>query len=92
MEKEIFGPILTVYPFADDKIDDALLLAEKSAYGLTGSIFSNDRFVFLLLGVIFSPLTRVRLSGTSSPKPLACSSMDVAICTSTISRPVRCIR
>jgi 1-pyrroline-5-carboxylate dehydrogenase len=43
MEKEIFGPILTVYPFADDKIDDALLLAEKSAYGLTGSIFSNDR-------------------------------------------------
>lgn len=43
MEKEIFGPILTVFVFPDDKTEATLHLAEKSAYGLTGSIFANDR-------------------------------------------------
>jgi 1-pyrroline-5-carboxylate dehydrogenase len=43
MEKEIFGPILTVYVFPDEQIEDTLHMAEKSTYGLTGSIFANDR-------------------------------------------------
>jgi 1-pyrroline-5-carboxylate dehydrogenase len=45
MEKEIFGPILTVYVFPDEKLEDTLHHAEKSTYGLTGSIFANDRWV-----------------------------------------------
>lgn len=44
MEKEIFGPILTVYVFPDEQIEDTLHMAEKSTYGLTGSIFANDRY------------------------------------------------
>lgn len=53
MEKEIFGPILTVYVFPDNQIDDALRLAEQSAYGLTGAIFANDRyFIEKAMGIL----------------------------------------
>jgi 1-pyrroline-5-carboxylate dehydrogenase len=49
MEKEIFGPVLTIYVY-DDKADNALentlkLIDETSPYGLTGSIFARDRYV-----------------------------------------------
>lgn len=44
MTTEIFGPILTVYVFDDDKIDETLDLVDKSTpYGLTGAIFGQDR-------------------------------------------------
>jgi 1-pyrroline-5-carboxylate dehydrogenase len=44
MEEEIFGPVLTVYVYDDDKYEDTLHLCdETSPYGLTGAVFSQDR-------------------------------------------------
>jgi len=51
MQEEIFGPILTVYVYNDSKKDywdDVVKLVDTtSAYGLTGSIFSNDRSILI---------------------------------------------
>ena len=45
MCEEIFGPVLTVYVYADDTFEDMLTLVdETSPYALTGSVFSNDRY------------------------------------------------
>ena len=44
MEEEIFGPVLTVYPYDDDKVDEtAQLCDETSPYGLTGAVWGRDR-------------------------------------------------
>lgn len=44
MEEEIFGPVLTIYVYADTDLDEALELCNTtSPYGLTGSIFARDR-------------------------------------------------
>lgn len=44
MEEEIFGPILTVYPYDDDKVDETVELCDTtSPYGLTGAVFGRDR-------------------------------------------------
>ncbi|MBP5483150.1 MAG: L-glutamate gamma-semialdehyde dehydrogenase [Bacteroidales bacterium] len=44
MEEEIFGPVLTVYPYDDDKVDEAVALCDStSPYGLTGAVFGKDR-------------------------------------------------
>jgi 1-pyrroline-5-carboxylate dehydrogenase len=40
--EEIFGPVLAVIEAAD--FDDALAIANGTEYGLTGALFSNDRF------------------------------------------------
>ncbi len=46
MQEEIFGPVLTVYPYDDDKLDETLKLCDQtSIYALTGSIFAKDRAV-----------------------------------------------
>ena len=46
MCEEIFGPVLTLYVFQDDKFEDTLhLLDDTSPYALTGAIFSRDRGV-----------------------------------------------
>ena len=39
-QEEIFGPVLVVIPFEDE--DDAVRIANDSAYGLGGSIFTSD--------------------------------------------------
>jgi 1-pyrroline-5-carboxylate dehydrogenase len=45
MEEEIFGPVLTIYVYDDEKFDEALSLCdETSPYALTGAIFSQDRY------------------------------------------------
>ena len=45
MREEIFGPVLTVYVYADKKLDEALALCDRgSPYALTGAIFSQDRY------------------------------------------------
>lgn len=45
MQEEIFGPVLTVYLYDDDKYKETLELVDKtSPYALTGAIFANDRF------------------------------------------------
>ena len=44
MEEEIFGPVITVYVYDDDKYEETLELCNTtSPYALTGSIFSQDR-------------------------------------------------
>ena len=42
--EELFGPVLSVHAYDDDKIDEILQIIDKtSPYALTGAIFSNDR-------------------------------------------------
>lgn len=46
MEEEIFGPVLTIFIYDDDKFEETLVLCDKtSPYALTGSIFAKDRRV-----------------------------------------------
>lgn len=45
MQEEIFGPVLTVYLYDDNKYEETLELVDRtSPYALTGAIFANDRF------------------------------------------------
>ena len=44
MEEEIFGPVLTVFPYDDDKVWETVALCDQtSPYGLTGAVFGKDR-------------------------------------------------
>jgi 1-pyrroline-5-carboxylate dehydrogenase len=44
MSEEIFGPVVTVYVYADETYEETLRLCDSSApYALTGSIFARDR-------------------------------------------------
>jgi 1-pyrroline-5-carboxylate dehydrogenase len=45
MQEELFGPVVTIYVYEDDQLDQTLtLLDETSLYALTGAIFSQDRY------------------------------------------------
>jgi 1-pyrroline-5-carboxylate dehydrogenase len=44
MLEELFGPVLTVYVYDENKVDETLDVLDKSStYALTGAIFSQDR-------------------------------------------------
>ena len=44
MEEEIFGPVMTIYVYEDDKYEEALELCDKtSIYALTGAVFATKR-------------------------------------------------
>jgi hypothetical protein len=44
MEEEIFGPVITIYVYDDDKYEETLKVCdETSPYALTGAIFAQDR-------------------------------------------------
>ena len=46
MEEELFGPVLTIFVYDDNKVDETLDILDKgSMYALTGAIFSEDRYV-----------------------------------------------
>ena len=46
MEEEIFGPVLSVFVYNEKEFEATLkLVDETSPYGLTGSIFAQDRYV-----------------------------------------------
>lgn len=48
MEEEIFGPVMTIYIYKDDQFDETLKLCdETSPYGLTGSVFSKDKYAMI---------------------------------------------
>jgi 1-pyrroline-5-carboxylate dehydrogenase len=49
MQEEIFGPVLTVYVYPDEKFAETLLLCDRtSPYALTGSIFAEDKNAIIL--------------------------------------------
>lgn len=49
MEEELFGPILTLFIYDDDKYEETLNILDKtSIYALTGAIFSKDRYAIEL--------------------------------------------
>lgn len=49
MERELFGPVLTIYVYEDAKWEESLTLVdETSNYALTGAIFSQDRYAIEL--------------------------------------------
>ena len=49
LSEEIFGPVLTIYVYDENKFEETLtLLDETSEYALTGSIMSNDRYAINL--------------------------------------------
>ncbi|MGI8607683.1 MAG: L-glutamate gamma-semialdehyde dehydrogenase [Candidatus Dormibacteria bacterium] len=44
LEEELFGPILTVFPYPDKEWDKTLALVDRtSPYALTGAVFARDR-------------------------------------------------
>lgn len=45
MTEEIFGPVITIFVYDDNKYEETLALCDSaSPYALTGSIFSRDRY------------------------------------------------
>ncbi len=45
MEEEIFGPVLTLYVYDDNKYEETLNICDQtSPYSLTGVIFAQDRY------------------------------------------------
>ncbi len=50
MEEEIFGPVMTMYVYDDNKLDETLTLCdETSPYALTGAIFAQDRKAIVMM-------------------------------------------
>jgi 1-pyrroline-5-carboxylate dehydrogenase len=48
MEEEIFGPVMTIFVYDDDKYTETLKICdETSPYALTGSVFSNDKYAMI---------------------------------------------
>ncbi len=45
MQEELFGPVVTVFIYDDEKLDETLtLLDNTSMYALTGAVFSQNRY------------------------------------------------
>ena len=45
MQEELFGPVLTIYVYEDEKLGETLnILDNTSIYGLTGAVFSQNRY------------------------------------------------
>ena len=45
MEEELFGPVVTIYVYEDEKWEETLHTVDNtSAYALTGAVFSGDRY------------------------------------------------
>lgn len=49
MHEEIFGPVMTVYVYEDERFEEMLDVCDKTTiYGLTGSIFARERTALVL--------------------------------------------
>lgn len=45
MQEELFGPVVTLYVYEDEKLDETLDILDKtSIYALTGAVFSQNRY------------------------------------------------
>ncbi|MFZ0282312.1 MAG: L-glutamate gamma-semialdehyde dehydrogenase [Bacteroidales bacterium] len=48
MEEEIFGPVMSIYVYKDTEYEETLRICdETSPFGLTGSIFCNDKYAMI---------------------------------------------
>ena len=48
MEEEIFGPVMTIYVYEDNQYEETLQICDQtSPYGLTGAIFSQDKYAMV---------------------------------------------
>ena len=48
MEEEVFGPVLTIYVYEDEKFEETLDLCDTtSPYALTGAIWAQDRYALI---------------------------------------------
>lgn len=48
MKEELFGPVLTIFVYPDNKFAETLKVCnETSAYALTGAIFAKDRYALV---------------------------------------------
>jgi 1-pyrroline-5-carboxylate dehydrogenase len=48
MQEEIFGPVMTIYVYDDNKYQETLNICNNtSPYALTGSIFANDKYAMI---------------------------------------------
>ena len=48
MEEEIFGPVMTIFVYEDEKFEETLKICDQtSPYALTGAIFSNDKYTLI---------------------------------------------
>lgn len=46
MTEEIFGPVLSIYVYNDDKLTETLdLIGSSTSFALTGAIFAQDEYV-----------------------------------------------
>lgn len=44
MKEELFGPVLTIYVYEDERLDETLKICDSATdYALTGAIFASDR-------------------------------------------------
>ena len=51
LQEEVFGPVLTVYPYEDGKWLETLALVDRtSPYSLTGAVFARDRRALIEAG------------------------------------------
>ncbi len=54
MQEEIFGPVLTIYVYEDEKFEETVQLCDStSPYALTGAIWSQDRnkLIYMMNGL-----------------------------------------
>lgn len=55
LKEELFGPVLTVFVYEDDKIEEAVKLCDQGTpYSLTGCIFGRDRYAIAELSSALS--------------------------------------
>jgi 1-pyrroline-5-carboxylate dehydrogenase len=48
MKEEIFGPVLSIFVYEDDRYSETLEICDQtSPYALTGSIFSDDKYAMI---------------------------------------------
>lgn len=48
MVEEIFGPVLTVYVYPDEELEETLKICDTATpYGLSGAIFAEDRYAIV---------------------------------------------
>jgi len=49
MMEELFGPVLSIFVYDDDRLEEALRHCDKCTYALTGSVFARDRAALVMI-------------------------------------------